>query len=258
MREHPHDPGHFTQGLAVVEGRVFESVGLYGRSGVHEIERHSGRSLRVHPLPARIFGEGLTQLGRRLYQLSWREQTAFVYDLDLNVLRTLSYPGEGWGLTAMPTPQGERLVLSDGTPWLHVLDPETLAETRRVQVTVRGQALPMLNELEYLHGEILANLWHSDEVASIDPASGAVRGWFNFAPLRARLNWPGAKPPETDLNGLAYDADSGRLLVTGKRWPRLFELEIGGCKLLGTLPDTRGHAGIAATSGAAGLRNPRD
>lgn len=230
LGEHPHDHEHFTQGLVVIDGRLFESTGLYGRSAVHEVERQSGRSLRTHSMPDRFFGEGLAHIAGRLFQLSWREQTAMVYDLELKPLHTFRYPGEGWGLTSMPTREGERLVLSDGTPWLRILDPQTLAESARVAVTVRGQPVTMLNELEYVHGEILANLWHSDEVAVIDPASGEVRGWFNFASLRAQLAWPGAEPAETDLNGLAYDERSGRLLVTGKRWPRLFELEIGGCK----------------------------
>lgn len=230
LKEHPHDPGDFTQGLVLVEGRLFESTGQYGRSSVHEIERHSGRKLRATPLPVEAFGEGLAYAERRLIQLSWREQTAWIYDLDLRPLATLRYPGEGWGLTTLPTADGERLVLSDGTPWLRFLRPDTLAETGRVSVYLRDQPLQRINELEAVDGELFANLWHSDEVAVIDPASGAVRGWFDFAPLRARLTWPnGLRPAETDLNGLAWDARAQRLLVTGKYWPLLFELQIGGC-----------------------------
>lgn len=229
--ERPHDAGDFTQGLVLVEDRLFESAGQYGRSTVHEIERHSGRKLRAHSVAPEVFAEGLAYAGKRLIQLSWREQTAWTYDLKLRPLGTLHYPGEGWGLTTLSTREGEQLVLSDGTPWLRFLHPNTLAETGRVMVRVRGQPLRLINELEAVKGEILANIWHSDEVAVIDPASGAVRGWFNFAPLRERLRWPEApQPQETDLNGLAWDEGAQRLLVTGKYWPALFELEIGGCK----------------------------
>lgn len=229
--ERPHDAGDFTQGLVLVEDRLFESAGQYGRSTVHEIERHSGRKLRVHAVAPEAFAEGLAYAGKRLVQLSWREQTAWTYDLKLRPLGSLRYSGEGWGLTTLSTREGEQLVLSDGTPWLRFLHPETLAETGRVMVRVRGQPLQRINELETVRGQILANIWHSDEVAVIDPVSGNVRGWFNFAPLRARLRWPGGLPPlETDLNGLAWDERAQRLLVTGKYWPALFELEIGGCK----------------------------
>lgn len=230
-QERPHDPGDFTQGLVIVDDRLFESTGQYGRSTVQEIERHSGRKLRVRPVAPEAFAEGLAYAGTRLIQLSWREQTAWTYDLDLRPLARFDYPGEGWGLTTLHTREGEQLVLSDGTPWLRFLHPDTLAETGRVMVRVRGQPLQRINELETVKGEILANIWHSDEVAVIDPTSGSVSGWFNFAPLRARLAWPeGRSPQETDLNGLAWDERAQRLLVTGKYWPALFELEIGGCK----------------------------
>lgn len=226
---HPHDPTHFTQGLLIHEGRLFESVGQYGRSAVHEIELQSGRVLRSQPLPAHAFGEGLARVGERLVQLSWREQTAWFYTLDLVPIGVRTYPGEGWGLTTLTTSTGERLILSDGTPVLRVLHPDTLAEERRVEVRVAGRPLKWLNELEVVDSELLANIWHSDEVAVIDPASGALRGWFDFSALRRTLTWPAKAPRETDLNGLAWDARRQRLLVTGKHWPRLFEVEIGGC-----------------------------
>ena len=230
---HPHDPQHFTQGLVISDGRVFESVGQYGRSGLHEVNLEDGRVLRSRALPGNVFGEGLAQVGDRLVQLSWKENTAYFYDLSLEPKGALPYPGEGWGLTAIAAPGGDRLVLSDGSPWLRVLHPTTLAEERRVMVTVRGQPLKLLNELENVRGEILANVWHSDEVAIIDPDTGAVRGWFDFGPLRARLSWPPPlRPTETDLNGLAWDEARSRLLVTGKYWPQLFEVEIGGCRAM--------------------------
>lgn len=203
---------------------------MYGESAIHEVELGSGRVLRTHRLPATAFGEGLARVGHHLLQLSWREQTAWRYDLDLKPLGTHRYTGEGWGLTTLPTPQGERLILSDGTPVLRVLHPDTLAEEARIPVTYQGRPLKWLNELEVVNGEILANVWHADEVAAIDPASGVVRALYNFSALRSRLVWPpGARPQERDLNGLAWDADRRRLLVTGKRWPQVFEVEIGAC-----------------------------
>lgn len=228
---HPHDPRHFTQGLVISDGRVFESVGQYGRSGVHEVNLEDGRVLNSRELPRNVFGEGLAKVGDRLVQLSWKENTAYFYDLSLQPKGALPYPGEGWGLTTVASPGGERLVLSDGTPWLRVLDPQTLDEERRVMVKVRDQPLKLINELENVRGEIFANIWHSDEVAVIDPGTGAVRAWFNFAALRERLAWPPPlHPVESDLNGLAWDESRQRLLVTGKYWPQLFEVEIGGCR----------------------------
>ncbi len=233
LATHTHDPRHFTQGLVMFDGRMFESVGQYGRSGIHEVNLESGRVLRSRTLPANIFAEGLAKVGDRLIQLSWRENTAYFYDLSLEPKGALPYPGEGWGLTTIATPAGERLVLSDGSPWLRVLNPQTLAEERRVMVQVQGRPLKLINELESVNGEILANIWHSDEVAVIDPASGAVKAWFDFGPLREKLSWPPPlHPVETDLNGLAWDEARSRLLVTGKYWPQLFEVQIGACRSL--------------------------
>lgn len=231
VQEHPHDPTHFTQGLVLSDGRLFESIGLYGRSAVHEIQwPGGGSSLRSRTLPAQVFGEGISRVGDRLIQLTWREQIAFMYDLDLKLLNIRPYRGEGWGLTTWRNEVGERLILSDGTSSLRVLHPETLEEKSRIEVRDRGKLLPFLNELEFVRGEILANIWHSDRVVAIGPGDGHVRGSFDFSALRRRLAWPaGLEPGETDLNGLAYDERSGRLLVTGKLWPKLFELEIGDC-----------------------------
>ena len=233
METRAHDPLHFTQGLVSVNGRLFESTGQYGRSGVHELEPSTGRVMRSQALPQMVFGEGLAYAGQRLIQVSWREQTAFFYDLDLKPKGTMRYPGEGWGLTTMPSEDGEQIVLSDGSPWLKFLEPDTLTEIRRMSVSVRGQPLKLINELEFVRGEILANIWHSDEVAAVDPATGVVRGWFNFAPLRQKLVWPeGPRSHENDLNGLAWNEHTQRLLITGKLWPQLFEVEIGGCRVM--------------------------
>lgn len=227
---HPHDTTHFTQGLVWVDGRLFESVGQYGRSAIHEIDLATGRPLRSHALSAEIFGEGLAYVGDRLVQLSWREQIAYLYDLSLTPRGTLRYEGEGWGLTTI---EGPELVLSDGTAWLRMLDPATLSERRRVMVKVGSEPVQRINELEFVRGEILANLWYSDEVAVIDPADGRLRGWFDFTPLREKLVWPStpiASTREAVLNGLAWDERRERLFVTGKYWPQLFEVEIAGCR----------------------------
>ncbi|MGQ0701384.1 MAG: glutaminyl-peptide cyclotransferase [Panacagrimonas sp.] len=230
VHEHPHDATHFTQGLLLTEGRMFESVGLYGRSSIHELAWPGLRVLRSYALPDAAFGEGLARTGNRLVQLTWREQIALVFDLDLKLLGTRVYQGEGWGLTTWRDDTGERLILSDGSAWLRVLNAETLVETNRIEVRDRGRPLPLLNELEFVRGEVLANVWHSDRVVAIDPADGKVRSSFDFSALRKRLSWPpGQQPVETDLNGLAYDERSGRLLVTGKLWPKLFEVETGDC-----------------------------
>lgn len=231
MKEHPHDPTHFTQGLVLSQGRLFESIGQYGRSAVHELAwPGGGRSLRSRALPHEVFGEGMSKVGDRLIQLTWREQVAFVYDLDLRLLNTRPYRGEGWGLTTWRSEGGERLILSDGTPSLRILHAQTLEEKSRIDVRDRGQPLPLLNELEFVQGEILANIWHSDRVVAIDPGDGQVRSSFDFSALRLKLAWPaGLESGETDLNGLAYDESSGRLLVTGKLWPKLFEVDIGAC-----------------------------
>jgi glutaminyl-peptide cyclotransferase len=229
VRTIPHQPTHFTQGLLLSEGRLYESTGGYGASALFEKDPVDGRILRQQRLPDAVFGEGLTRVGDRLLQLSWREQWVHVWTLNLEPLGTLRYPGEGWGLTTLRTPDGERLVLSDGTAQLRVLHPEDLTEQRRITVHAGTRSLAQLNELEMVRGELLANIWHSDEVAVIDPQSGAVRAWFDFSPLRARLAWPQERPRETDLNGLAWDEARSRLLVTGKLWPAMFEVSLGGC-----------------------------
>lgn len=232
VAQHPHDPSHFTQGLLVTDGRLYESTGLYGSSAVQEVDRASGTRLRRYRLPRSDFGEGLTRVGDRLLQLTWREQRAWVYDLDLNPLGTVKYAGEGWGLTTLP-PTADKptptLVMSDGSHRLQLLHHDSLQRLRQIEVRDGGRAVPRLNELEFVRGEILANVWHLDEVIAIDPESGAVRGRYDFAPLRRELRWPQGVPPETDLNGVAFDERSGRVLITGKRWPRLFEVELGGC-----------------------------
>lgn len=219
LRSFPHDPQAFTQGLLFWDGRLFESIGGYGRSALREVELHSGRVLREHPLPAQLFGEGLALAEGRFIQLTWRAGLGLLYDVQtLAPAGQFRYPGEGWGLTG----DGERLWQSDGSAELRLLDPRTLEETGRLKVHDGNRPVSALNELEFVEGQIYANVWGTDRIAMIDPASGRVRGWLNLAgilplPLQARADV---------LNGIAYDQDARRLFVTGKRWPRLFQIEL--------------------------------
>lgn len=226
---HPHDPGFFTQGLVMVGNALFESVGQYGRSAVLRVDLASGRIVHGRRLQPQFFGEGLAHVDGRLVQLTWREQTALVYDTALEPQHLLRYDGEGWGLTTIPGKDGPRLLMSDGSDVLRVLDPHTLAEQSRVAVRENGAPVRLLNELEWVDGRVLANVWHSDRVLEIDLDSGRVMAWFDFSALRAELRWPGTIPRETDLNGIALSQDGRRLLVTGKQWPRLFEIVPGAC-----------------------------
>ncbi|MGQ0530859.1 MAG: glutaminyl-peptide cyclotransferase [Panacagrimonas sp.] len=230
-----HEVSHFTQGLLIEHGRMYESTGLYGASAVHEIELNSGRVLHSRALPRKFFGEGLAAVGNKLVQMTWREQRAFMFDLDLNPLGSLAYEGEAWGLTTMHRDGQALLLMSDGSNVLRWLDANTLHERHRIQVRERGRPVTRLNELEMMGTELLANIWHEDRVLVIDPDTGTVRAWFDFAALRTQLRWPGGTvPPETDLNGLAYDATTRRLFVTGKRWPLMFVVEPGACAALET------------------------
>lgn len=222
-----HDPAAFTQGLAIRDGVLFESTGQYGESAVMRKELRTGKVLARHGLPESVFGEGLTRVGDRLFQLTWREETGYVYDLDLKPLATFHYGGEGWGIATMPTLAGERLVVSSGTPRLHVVDPDRFGEDSAIDVSDAGQPVALLNELEFVHGEILANVWKSDRVAAIDPYTGIVKGWYDLGPLKTKFTPPAHwNPRDNVLNGLALDDATGHVFATGKRWPALFELQL--------------------------------
>lgn len=216
---YPHDPGAFTQGLLFRDGQLYESTGLYGQSSLRRVRLDSGEVIRQRLLDPGYFGEGLTDWGNRLVQLTWRSNTGFIYDIDsFALLGTFSYPGEGWGLTN----DGRHLIMSDGTAELRFLDPETFEERRRVTVTDDGQPVENLNELALINGEVFANVWQRDEIVIIDPDSGKVTGWID---MRGLL--PPAERARVDvLNGIAYDADGDRLFVTGKFWPSLFEIRL--------------------------------
>lgn len=216
----PHDPDAFTQGLVSHGGALLESTGLNGKSTLRRVELATGRVLQQVRVPSQYFGEGLTVLGGKIYQLTWQSQKGFVYDLATFALeKEFTYTGEGWGLTT----DGRSLILSDGTDQIRFLDPATFNVTRTISVTRDGQPLRLLNELEFIRGEIYANIWQSNTVARLDPATGRVTGvidFFNLLPATERTS-------STDvLNGIAYDAATDRLFVTGKHWPKLFEVRL--------------------------------
>lgn len=218
LASYPHDTGAFTQGLFFHDGRLFESTGQHGESAVREVDLATGKVKREARLPARYFGEGSTSWGDTIVSLTWRHGKGFRWDREtLRQLGEFSYSGEGWGLTQ----DGESLILSDGTPELRFLDPVTMAERRRIRVTWRGRPVGQINELEYVRGEVLANIWHSNMIVRIDPASGAIKGAIDLSAIAATVEAPDS---ESVLNGIAYDAKAGKLYVTGKRWPQLFEI----------------------------------
>ncbi len=220
VRTYPHDPSAFTQGLVFHDGRLLESTGGYGTSTVRIVNLDSGRALREHRLANELFGEGLALAGGLLYQLTWKAGIGMVRDAEtLEAVGEFRYANEGWGLAA----RDGMLVMSDGTSTLRFLDAASFSEVRRLQV--RDGTLPVrgLNELEYVGVHLYANVWPTDRIAIIDPADGQVRGWLDLSAILPIV----FRGPETDvLNGIAYDADTNRLFVTGKNWPRLFEIEV--------------------------------
>ena len=216
----PHDPGAFTEGLVWAAGELYESVGLEGQSELRRVDLGTGAVRQRHVLASELFGEGLTLHGDRLIQLTWRSHVGFVYDRgSFRALRQFTYPTEGWGLAS----DGTRLIMSDGTATLHLLDPDQLRETGTLVVTDQGVRVHNLNELEVVGHVLYANVWHSDHIARIDLASGQVTAWIDLTGI---LGIEQPADHEAVLNGIAYDAAHDRLLVTGKRWPKLFAIEI--------------------------------
>ncbi|MEY4939121.1 MAG: hypothetical protein RIQ93_856 [Verrucomicrobiota bacterium] len=216
----PHDPHAFTQGLVFHDGRLLESTGLNGQSSLRRVDLATGQVLQQVKLAPSYFAEGMTVLHGKIFQLTWQSQKGFVYDLATFALeKEFTYTGEGWGLTT----DGKSLILSDGTHQLRFIDPVTFQVTRAVAVLHEGRPLKMLNELEYIKGEVFANIWQSQSVARIDPATGRVLGLIDFLNLLPANE----RRPDTDvLNGIAYDAATDRLFVTGKNWPKLFEVRL--------------------------------
>ena len=219
VREYPHDPEAFTQGLIFRDGFLFESTGQLGRSTLRKVRLETGEVIQRHALPNDIFGEGLTDWGSQLIQLTWVTNIGFVYDLaSFKEARRFSYAGEGWGITG----DGKRLIMSDGTPNLRFLDPATFEEQSRLNVRDHNGSVDDLNELEFVKGSVYANVWLTERIAIISPESGSVTAWLDLTGLRARQGAPG----DDVLNGIAYDADGDRLFVTGKLWPTLFEIRV--------------------------------
>jgi glutaminyl-peptide cyclotransferase len=216
---YPHDAKAFTQGLLYRDGALFESTGLNGQSTLRRVQLETGKILQQAKVDDRYFAEGLTDWGSRLVQLTWNTNIGFVYEVtSFKQLQTFRYSGEGWGLTH----DDRAIIMSDGTPALRFLNPETLQETRRLQVKDGDLPVEDLNELEFVDGEIYANVWTTDRIAIIAPSTGQVTGWINLAGLMPR----GATSGDAVLNGIAYDAQRKRLFVTGKLWPRLFEITV--------------------------------
>lgn len=218
LATYPHDANAFTQGLFVRDGHLYETTGLERRSTLREVELTTGRVLRQVSLPADQFGEGSTDFGPDIYSITWQGGIGHRWRLaDFRHLGNFRYDGEGWGLTQ----DGKQLILSDGTATLRFLDPKTLKVTRRITVTDNGIPKDQLNELEYVDGEILANIWHEDRIARIDPHTGRIKGWIDFSAVVAALP---LMNPEAVLNGIAWDKKARKLYVTGKLWPALYQI----------------------------------
>jgi len=216
---YPHDRGAFTQGLQYVDGALYEGTGLNGHSSIRKVALETGKVLQKRDISAEYFGEGITVWKNDLIELTWRTHVAFVYDrATFQPKKQFSYPGEGWGLTH----DGTNLIMSDGSDQLRVLDPVTFRERRRIRVTAAGAPLRDLNELEVVKGEIFANVWQTDYIARIAPDTGTVVGYID---LRGLLS-PAERASTDVLNGIAYDAARDRLFITGKLWPKLFEVQI--------------------------------
>jgi glutaminyl-peptide cyclotransferase len=221
VRSFPHDRQAFTQGLIYKNGFFYEGTGLFGRSGIRKVKLESGEVVQAKPLGAQYFGEGITEWNGSLVQITWQSEIGFVYDLDtFDQKKTFSYKGEGWGITH----DGTRLIMSDGQPEgaLRFLDPLTLKETGRITVRDARGPVAHLNELEFVKGEIYANVWQTDRIARISPKDGRVVGWIDLSGLLPASE----RATDAVLNGIAYDAAGDRLFVTGKLWPRVFEIKL--------------------------------
>jgi glutamine cyclotransferase len=220
VRTYPHDPHAFTEGLFYLDGFLYESTGLTGHSSIRKVRLATGEVVQRLDQPAHDFGEGVVAWKGRLVQLTWQSGVGYVYDLASFAFQsTFRYPGEGWALTH----DGHRLIMSDGTPTIRFLDPDTLQETGRIAVTADGRPVDNLNELEWVRGEIYANIWQTNRIARIDPASGRVIGWIDLSRLAAKVH---VSDSDAVLNGIAYDAAHDRLFVTGKLWPHLYEIRL--------------------------------
>jgi glutamine cyclotransferase len=219
IESYPHDPEAFTQGLQYVNGVLYEGTGLNGHSSLRRVDLETGTVEQQIDLADQYFGEGIVVIEDRIYQLTWQSQVAFLYDREsFELLDEFNYPTEGWGLTY----DGEELIMSDGSSTLFRRDAETFEELAQIEVNDRGDSINLLNELEYIEGEVWANIWQTDQIAIIDPADGDVRAWVDLTGLL-----PSEERANADvLNGIAYDDENDRIFVTGKFWPTIFEIEL--------------------------------
>ena len=221
IHTYPHDPEAFTQGLFYYNGMLYEGTGQEAGSSLREVELQTGRVVRQHNLDPSLFGEGITLYGARIYQVTWTNKVGFVYDLStFDVLNKIYYSTQGWGLTTI----GDRIVMSDGTNVLYFFEPEMFTVVSRLEVYDNQKKVDQLNELEYIDGEIWANIWQTDLIARIDPVSGKVNSYVDLSSI-----FPQEKRREVNadvLNGIAYDAGKKRIFITGKRWPKLYEIEV--------------------------------
>ena len=216
---YPHDTNSYTQGLQFVDGVLWEGTGEWGKSALQKVDLKSGRAEVLATLPKSEFGEGITVLGDKVYQLTWTNNKVHVYDLQGNHLKDMRYVGEGWGLTS----DGESLYMSNGTTDIYKMNPETFKREGKITVTMRGEAVNFINELEWIDGKIWANVYTTDYVVIINPQTGIVEGLIDFTGLLKQED----VTERTDvLNGIAYDAEGKRIFVTGKLWNKLFEIEI--------------------------------
>jgi glutamine cyclotransferase len=217
VNKYPHDPTAFTQGLEFVDSFFYEGTGKYGESDIRVVEFKTGEIIQSKKIPTNYFGEGVTIFGEKIYQITWREKTGFVYNLDLEQLSTFQITGEGWGLTE----DGTHLIMSNGSSTLSFLDPLSFKLMKTIQVSYNGNPISRLNELEYIEGRIYGNIWQTDNLVIIDPKSGKVLSWINLTGLQDHLD---SKNGIDVLNGIAYDEENDRIFVTGKLWPNLFEI----------------------------------
>jgi glutaminyl-peptide cyclotransferase len=220
VNTYPHDRAAFTEGLVYQDGWLYEGTGLNGRSDLRKVKLETGEVVQTRAISDTYFGEGITIFGDKIFQLTWQTHVGFIYDkASFEQIGEFRYPSEGWGLTH----DGTRLIMSDGTATLHFLDPQTLQETGTVAVYDNNGPVVQINELEYINGEVYANIWQTEMIARISPQTGQVLGWINMAGLLG----PGDRQQPVDvLNGIAYDAAGDRLFVTGKLWPKLFEVKL--------------------------------
>jgi glutaminyl-peptide cyclotransferase len=217
---YPHDDHAFTEGLFYLKGNLFESTGEFGNSTIRRVNLQDGAVLQTVKLPNELFGEGIVNWKDQLISVTWKNGIGFRRDLkDFSVKSEFHYSGEGWALTQ----NGKEIILSDGSPRLHFLDPETLREKHHIDVSAHGTPIENLNELEWVDGEIFANVWQTNYIARIDPVTGQVKAWIDLSGLPETV---GAHDPDNVLNGIAYDSAGHRLFVTGKRWPHLYEIKL--------------------------------